>query len=63
MYHVDMLHAPFSNLPPFPFLDGAAGDVETSGIEIISVRVTKPRIPEQIRGNFEKVRASGIIIE
>eukprot|EP00752_Nemacystus_decipiens_P010369 g9239.t1 len=32
-------------------------DVWAPGIEIISVRVTKPRIPEQIRGNFEKMEA------
>ncbi|CAN0068821.1 unnamed protein product [Scytosiphon promiscuus] len=32
-------------------------DVWAPGIEIISVRVTKPRIPTQIRQNFEKMEA------
>ncbi|CAN0414144.1 unnamed protein product [Pylaiella littoralis] len=32
-------------------------DVWAPGIEIISVRVTKPRIPSQIRQNFEKMEA------
>ena len=27
------------------------------GIEIIAVRVTKPRVPEQIRRNYEKMEA------
>lgn len=47
-----------SRLAVRPSLDGwycSRCTDDTPGIEIISVRVTKPRIPEQIRGNFEKV--------
>lgn len=30
-------------------------DIWSPGVEVISIRITKPRIPERIRGNFEKM--------